>query len=417
MTLAKSRQVSHAGLMQYKKSHRHFSTRILSAIESDADDLWHGAQISIWIRWGVLIGVMAEVNYRVDYGAVSHILNTLYVASAMALNGYVHYRIRSNKAIGVRWLLLLSFADMAFVSFSTSLSGGFVSRYFVLYYFVVTSFATTFTSPYLNVIWVTAVAIIYAALCTLVPPGVSLEEQQDKVLFFRVGGFYAVMGMVSLIIRAERTRRREAVEREAELHRQRIEISQTIHDTAAQWAYLIGLGIEAAAKLGGRCNLEQTEKLDATAQLSKALMWELRHPIDGGQIFQGKTLNQVLQAHALTFTSITSVPAKFMQTGDEPPLSTVVRSLLFSIAHNALTNAYRHARAESVTLSLEFEMDGLRISVVDDGIGLPEDFADRGHGFRNMRADAERMGGRLDTGRGPSGRGTTVTCIVPLWND
>ena len=111
---------------------------------------------------------MAEVNYRVDYGAVSHILNTLYVASAMALNGYVHYRIRSNKAIGARWLLLLSFADVMYVSFSTSLSGGLGSRYFVLYYFVVTSFATTFTSLRLNVLWVTVVALIYAALCTLV---------------------------------------------------------------------------------------------------------------------------------------------------------------------------------------------------------------------------------------------------------
>ena len=53
------------------------------------------------------------------------------------------------------------------------------------------------------------------------------------------------------------------------------------------------------------------------------------------------------------------------------------------------------------------------MSVEDDGIGLPEDFADRGHGFRNMRADAERMGGRLEVGRGTSGLGTTVTCIVP----
>ena len=390
-----------------------FSTRRLSAIESDPDELWHGAQIAIWVRWIILIGVMAEVNYRVDYGAVSHILNTLYIGSAMALNGYVHYRIRSNKAIGPRWMLLLSFADVVFVSFSTSLSGGFASRYFIIYYFVVASFATTFTSLRFNVLWVTAVALIYAALCTLISPGISLAEEQDKVLFYRVGGLYAVMGMVSLIIRVERARRREAVEREAELHRQRIEISQTIHDTAAQWAYLIGLGIEAAAKLGDRGNLEQSEKLDATAQLSKALMWELRHPIDGGQIFHGKTLNHVLRAHASTFTTITSVPAKFMQTGEEPPLSTVVRSLLFSIAHNALTNAYRHARAESVTLSLEFKMDSLRMSVVDDGIGLPEDFADRGHGFRNMKADAKRMGGRLDTGRGPAGRGTTVTCVVP----
>ena len=203
---------------------------------------------------------MAEVNYRVDYGAVSHILNTLYVASAMALNGYVHYRIRSNKAIGARWLLLLSFADVVYVSFSTSLSGGLGSRYFVLYYFVVTSFATTFTSLRLNVLWVTVVALIYAALCTLVAPGISLAEDQDKVLLYRVGGLYAVMGLVNLIMRVERKRRRDAVEREGELHRQRIEISQTIHDTTAQWAYLIGLGIEAAEKLGDRSNREQIEK-------------------------------------------------------------------------------------------------------------------------------------------------------------
>ena len=390
-----------------------FSTRILSAIESNPDELWHGAQISIWVRWVILAGVMAEVNYRVDYGAVSHILNTLYIASAMALNGYVHYRIRSNKAIATRWMLLLSFADVVFVSFSTSLSGGLASRYFIIYYFVVASFATTFTSLRLNVLWVTVVALIYAALCTLVPPGISFEEEQDKVLFYRLSGLYAVMGLVNLIIRVERTKRREAVEREGELHRQRIEISQTIHDTAAQWAYLIGLGIEAAAKLGDRSNREQIEKLDATAQLSKALMWELRHPIDGGQIFQGRNLNHVLRAHASTFTTITSVPAEFMQTGEEPPLSTVVRSLLFSTAHNALTNAYRHAQAESVILSLEFGTESLRMSVVDDGIGLPEDFAGRGHGFRNMRANAERMGGRLDVGRGASGRGTTVTCVVP----
>ena len=40
------------------------------------------------------------------------------------------------------------------------------------------------------------------------------------------------------------------------------------------------------------------------------------------------------------------------------------------------------------------------MSVSDDGIGLPDDYADRGHGFRNMRTDAERMGGRLEAAPG-----------------
>ena len=59
----------------------------------------------------------------------------------------------------------------------------------------------------------------------------------------------------------------------------------------------------------------------------------------------------------------------------------------------------------------------LRLSVSDDGRGLPENYATRGHGFRNMRADAERMGGRLEVASnktdGGSGGGTTLTCVIP----
>ena len=31
----------------------------------------------------------------------------------------------------------------------------------------------------------------------------------------------------------------------------------------------------------------------------------------------------------------------------------------------------------------------------DDGIGLPDDYDQWGHGFANMRANAERLGGNL----------------------
>ena len=53
------------------------------------------------------------------------------------------------------------------------------------------------------------------------------------------------------------------------------------------------------------------------------------------------------------------------------------------------------------------------VQYADDGIGLPDDYEDRGHGFRNMRRDVERMGGSLEVGPGESGRGTSVTCVVP----
>ena len=39
---------------------------------------------------------------------------------------------------------------------------------------------------------------------------------------------------------------------------------------------------------------------------------------------------------------------------------------------------------------LDSEDDSIRLSVSGDGVGLPEDYAERGRGFRGKWADAER---------------------------
>ena len=46
-------------------------------------------------------------------------------------------------------------------------------------------------------------------------------------------------------------------------------------------------------------------------------------------------------------------------------------------------------------------------------MGLPDDYAERGRGFDGMRADAERMGGRLIVESGVGEGGTTIACVVP----
>ena len=157
--------------------------------------------------------------------------------------------------------------------------------------------------------------------------------------------------------------------------------------------------------------------LDATAALARSAMWELRRPIDEGPIFDGRELGTVLWSHCATFEKITSVPARMSQSGAELQLSTETRTRLFSIAHNALTNAFLHARPGRVEVRLDFEPDRVRLSVSDDGVGLPRDCAGRGRGFSGMRADAERMGGALIVESGEGGVGTTVTCVIPHEED
>ena len=378
----------------------------------ETEELRYPATVYFWVRWAFMAATLAETTYRIEYGALSHILNTLYLLGLMALSAWVQWRIRASGRVDPRWLLALSTLDAVAILFTLSMSGGFDSRYFPVVYFIVSLFAWVFTSPYLAFSWTTMIVAVYVLICMVVGDGIDLGSQEEKVLYYRVLAIYGVAVSVNLITRFERVRRIAAVERERELNRQRIEMSQTIHDTTAQSAYTLGLGLEDAVERAEKSgDPELLAKLEALWALSKSTMWTLRHPIDGGEIFSGSTLGQVLATHADTFSVISSIPAELVQRGTEPELSPVQRSLLFSISHNALTNALRHSGADSVTVSLDFAEDGLRMAVSDDGTGLPEDYDQRGHGFRNMRADAERLGGTLEVESKDCG--TTVSCFVP----
>ena len=147
--------------------------------------------------------------------------------------------------------------------------------------------------------------------------------------------------------------------------------------------------------------------------MSRSVMWELRRSIDMGRIFEGRDLVSVLREHTETFQRITSVRTTMSQFGVEPALGVETRSALFSVAHNALTNAFRHAGAGRVDVALDFKGDSIHLTVADNGVGLPDDYAERGRGFAGMRTDAERMGGRLLVTSGGPGEGTSVSCVIP----
>ena len=369
------------------------------------------------MRWFIIIAWLVQLHYRVNFAHPAYVAHMVFALLALALNAYVHYRIESGRTVTWHWAAALSMMDVGVLTAALVISGGFSNTFFVFYYPALAMFAVVFTSVRLSFAVVTLVASIYAALSLAVEPGVDFDIKEEKVLFTRIVVMYAVVAAVNLVSRFERIRRRRAVGRERELLRERMELSQTIHDTIAQSAYMIGLGLETAIELANAPSNESRQemiaKLEATHALSKSTMWELRRPIEAGPIYEGIDLGSVLSSHVSGFTMITSIPAEVVQSGTEPRLSPVTRGLLFGIAHNAMTNTFRHSRADKVTIALDFGEEELSMSVSDNGIGLPDDYEERGHGFRNMSAAVMRMGGRLVVGRGEGGRGTTVTCTVP----
>ena len=327
-------------------------------------------------------------------------------------NGLVHHRLLTHRPVSWRWMLLLSATDIALISFGVVIGGGFRSFIFLAYYPSLAVFAVVFSSRWLTLAWTTTAAVAYVAVCLVAGPGLDLGAGNEKVLVARLAVMYTMVVGIGFITWFERVRWRAAVTGERQLRQERIELSQTIHDTTAQTAYMIGLGIHRARNLAGASNQDLTAALDATLELSRAAMWEMRDPIDAGHLLEGRELGRVLWSHCATFEKITGVPTELSQSGTEPSLATETRTRLFSIAHNALTNAFLHARPTRVEVTLSFEADQISLSVSEDGVGLPDGHAQRGRDFNGMRADAERMGGTL-TVESARGEGTTVTCVVP----
>ena len=86
----------------------------------------------------------------------------------------------------------------------------------------------------------------------------------------------------------------------------------------------------------------------------------------------------------------------------------------FRIFQEALTNAVRHARATMISARVTTRAGRLRLYIRDNGIGLPADGPAEGAlGLLGMRERARSVGGELGI-RSRPGRGTLVSCVLPL---
>lgn len=87
---------------------------------------------------------------------------------------------------------------------------------------------------------------------------------------------------------------------------------------------------------------------------------------------------------------------------------------LFRIAQEALTNIARHAEATHVRIALKLEGGQLRLSIVDDGKGIPDDDEETAPslGMVGMRARARQCGGTLTVSPGTP-HGVSIEATVP----
>lgn len=125
------------------------------------------------------------------------------------------------------------------------------------------------------------------------------------------------------------------------------------------------------------------------------------------------TLSQELQR----FEARYGIAARFQASGLARTLERATEIGLYRIFQEALTNVARHARATALTVDLDWQADGLRLQIADNGLGFADGAGPgpaQGHfGLLGMQERARELGGEVRFGVGPKS-GACVTLNLPL---
>ncbi|MGJ5753665.1 signal transduction histidine kinase [Streptomyces puniciscabiei] len=218
---------------------------------------------------------------------------------------------------------------------------------------------------------------------------------------------------------------------------ERARLAREMHDSVAKTLYGVALaadGLAATASADapdpGRIR-QQAELVSRSARRaaaeSRELLMDLRRQqpdrldaggVDGG----GTTVWHELAETADDFTARTGlrVTCPDLDPNRLPPLAAPLARHLLAITTEALENAYRHASATRVEVGAEVHGNLLRLTIHDDGRGLPpgttlERLREAGHfGLLGMVERAAQMGARIRIGRGDHERGTEVRVELPV---
>ena len=201
------------------------------------------------------------------------------------------------------------------------------------------------------------------------------------------------------------------------LGRERERLAGDLHDTVGQTLLAISLlGRRWASLEPGSVHADRLVRL---AELASAGTQELGLVIRGltfsPDLRQGLDLG--LERLARAFQQDTGI-CVLLDVDPGLEVDAAIEGALFRVAHQALANAWRHARCATVRIELRRTAAAAVISVTDDGVGLGRRWERRGPGMgiAGMRRAIDEVGGRLRV-RNIRPHGVRIEATVPWRGD
>ncbi|GHB02972.1 GAF domain-containing protein [Streptomyces termitum] len=228
--------------------------------------------------------------------------------------------------------------------------------------------------------------------------------------------FASQAALALMMAEAQRDRERLAV------FEDRDRIARDLHDLVIQRLFATGMMLESAQRKAIVPAVREgvgkaVDELDVTIQEIRTAIFALQQgPAEAPSGLRTRVLREInMAAVPLGFK-----PAHRFLGAVDATVGELTGKNLIAALREALSNAFRHAEAGRIevvvdaTVTLPDGSPGVRLTVADDGIGLPE--GGRRSGLRNLARRAESLGGasRCGPGIGEDGGGTTVVWEAPL---
>ena len=197
--------------------------------------------------------------------------------------------------------------------------------------------------------------------------------------------------------------------------REQRRVGQDLHDGLCQRLFCAALGCNLLREdLAAQSRPEAAQAAEMLAQLQAAIgeARSLAYGLSPANLHE-RGLAAALGDLASTTSLDCRVPCQAECPGPVAITDAATATHLYRIAREAVHNAVKHASPSRILIRLEATAEGLRLSVADDGCGIPEGQSPGpGMGVPMMRHLANLLGGEFRIQRAPAG-GTIVTATFP----
>ncbi len=271
--------------------------------------------------------------------------------------------------------------------------------------------------------WVLAGTRNYASY-TKIPPGAytfsingtnseGLWSEHTKKIKVHVAAPYwqtwwfqsVIVALILLILYAlHRFRIRKLLE----IERLRLRIASDLHDDVGSALTRIVIHSEQMQSSPDQQKIAAaSSKIAGISREVIATMSDIIWSIDSRQDSLTDMIDRMLDFSFNTL-SLKDIKFTFLHNGLDKNKSIPVdyRQNIYYIFKEALNNIVKHAEATEVQINLSNERKKFSMQIQDNGKGFDPDRASRGHGLKNMRMRAERIGGELIV---TSGHGVNLT--------